>query len=186
MARSKVRFVLSKTVYALNLPLVSIFDLEEDIDRSPSKKETASLPLLESPQASRQKSHQRTRTPGGSGSGLPQSLSSLRPMSLPSPSNSRIVTPSESTVTSPKEESAPDSVISSPESVNPYFPRNEDDAMLKLVAAHTPSHRGLWDKDNGKALSMVMSEGDTKRGSASKNPVDSETASANDEIGEWI
>ena len=93
------------------------------------------------------------------------------------------MTPSESTVASPKEESAPGSVISSPESVNPYFVPNEDDAMLKLVAAHTPSHRGMWDKDNGKALRMVMGE-DTKHVSTSKNSTDSETASINDEIGE--
>ena len=84
------------------------------------------------------------------------------------------MTPSESAVTSPKEESAPESTVSSPESVNPYFAANEDDAMLKLVAAHTPSHRGLWDKGNRKALRMVMGEEDTKRVSASKNSVDSE------------
>lgn len=94
------------------------------------------------------------------------------------------MTPSESAVTSPKEESAPDSVVSSPESTNPYFPPNEDDAMLKLVAAHTPSHRGLWDKGGRKALRMVMGEEDTKRGSAVGNPIDSETTSVNDEIGE--
>ena len=171
-------------IYAQFSPLVSIFDLEEDIDRSPSKKETPSLPLLEQTQAPRQKSHQRSRTSGGSGSGLPQSLSSLRPISLPSSSSSRIVTPSESTVTTPKEESAPDSIISSPESVNPYFAPNEDDAMLKLVAAHTPSHRGLWDKDGGKALNIIMGEGDTKRVSAPKSLIDSEPTSINDEIGE--
>lgn len=165
------------------MPLVSIFDLEEDTDRSPSKKDAASLPLLELTQASRQKSHQRSRTPGGSGSGLPQSLSSLRPVSLPSTSNSQVVTPSESTLISPKEESAPDSMVGSPESVNPYFAPNEDDAMLKLVAAHTPSHRGLWDKGNRKALRMVMGEGDAKRGSAPENQIDTETASMNDEIG---
>jgi hypothetical protein len=73
-------------------------------------------------------------------------------------------------------------VVSSPESVKPYFAPNEDDAMLKLVAAHTPSHRGLWDKDSRKALRMVMGE----EVSASKNPIDSETASINDEIGGWL
>ena len=52
--------------------------------------------------------------------------------------------------------------------------------MLKLVAAHTPSHRGLWDKDNGKALKMIMGEGDTRRMST-----DSETASINDEMGKF-
>ena len=93
------------------------------------------------------------------------------------------MTPSESTVASPKEESAPGSVISSPESVNPYFVPNEDDAMLKLVAAHTPSHRGLWDKDR-MALRMVMGEEDIKRVSASKNSIDSEAASTDDEIGD--
>ena len=165
------------------LHLVSIFDLEEDTDRSPSQKEATPLPLLELSQASRQKSHQRSRTPGGSGSGLPQSLSSLRPISLPSTSNSRLVTPSDSTLTSPKEESAPDSVVGSPEPANPYFAPDEDDAMLKLVAAHTPSHRGVWDKGNRKALRMVMGEEDNKRGSTSEIPIDSETASINDEIG---
>jgi hypothetical protein len=175
--------ILKGCIYTQLSP-VSIFDLEEDIDRSPSKKETTSLPLLESPQAPRRESHQRSRNSGGSGSGLPQSLSSLRPISLPSPSNPQLLTPSGSTVASPKEESVPDSVVSSPESVNPYFPPNEDDAMLKLVAAHTPSHRGLWDKDNGKALRMVMGEGDTRRISVFKNSTDSETASANDEIGQ--
>jgi len=92
------------------------------------------------------------------------------------------VTPPDSTVSSPKEESAPDSVVSSPELVNPCFAPNEDDAVLKLVAAHTPSHRGLWDKHSGKALRVIMSEGDTKRVSASKNLTDSESA-INDEIG---
>lgn len=93
------------------------------------------------------------------------------------------MTPSESALISPKEESAPGSMVGSPESVNPYFAPNEDDAMLKLVAAHTPSHRGLWDKGNRKALRMVMGEGDAKRGSAPENQIDSETASINDEIG---
>jgi hypothetical protein len=144
-----------------------------------------SLPLLESPQA-RRDSHQRPRPPGGSGSGLPQSLSSLRPISLPSHLDSRLATPAESTVTSPKDESAPDSVMSSPESAKPYFAPNEDDAMLKLVAAHTPSHRGLWDKDNGKALRMIMSEEGTRGGSTSRIPIDNETASASDEIGERL
>ena len=55
--------------------------------------------------------------------------------------------------------------------------------MLKLVAAHTPSHRGLWDKESGMALRMIMGEGDTKRASASNNSIDSETASLTDEIG---
>lgn len=89
--------------------------------------------------------------------------------------------PSEPSAISPREESAPDSAISSlePELVNHHFTPDEDDAMLKLVAAHTPSHRGLWDKDNGKALRMIMSEGDTK----CKSPIDSETASINDETG---
>lgn len=95
------------------------------------------------------------------------------------------MTPSESTVTSPKEESAPDSVVSSPESVNPHFAPNEDDEILRLVAAHTPSHRGLWDKDNGRVLRMIMGE-DTKRVSASKGSMDSETASVDDEIGESL
>lgn len=93
------------------------------------------------------------------------------------------MTPSESTLVSPKEESAPDSVVSSPDSIKPYFPPNEDDAMLKLVAAHTPSHRGLWDKGDGKALRMVMGEGDTKGVFVARNSTDSETASINDEIG---
>lgn len=162
---------------------VSIFDLEEDGDRSSSKEGTTSLPLLELSQAPRQKSHQRSRSSGSSGSGLPQSFSSLRPISLPPPSNSRLVTPSESEVTSPKEEPTPDSVISSPELANNYYAPDEDQTMLKLVAAHTPSHRGLWDKDNGKALRTIMGEGDSKWGSSSKNPTDSETPLIDDEIG---
>ena len=167
------------------MSVVSIFDLEEDINRGPSKKETASLPFFETSQAQRQKSSQRPRNSGGSGSGLPQSLSALRPISLPSSSNSQLVTPSESTVSSPKQESAPDSMVGSPESVNPYFASNGNEAMLELVAAHTPSHRGLWDKDNGKVWSTIMGE-DTRRASASKNPIDGETASINDEIGGYI
>ena len=107
-------------------------------------------------------------------------------MSLPAPSTPQLVTSSEPTVASPKEESVPDSVVSSPEPANPYFSPDEDDAMLKLVAAHTPSHRGLWDKDNGRALRMVMGEGDSKRVSVSKNSTDSESASINDEIGQSI
>jgi len=95
------------------------------------------------------------------------------------------VTPSESTVTTPKEESAPNSTISSPDSVDPYFAPNEDDAILKIVAAHTPSHRGFWDKDGGKALNLVMGEQDNKRVSASRNLIDSESTSINDETGEY-
>ena len=167
----------------LYLFLVSIFDLEEDVDRSPSKEGTTSLLLLELSQVPRQKSHQRSRSSGGSGGGLPQSLSTLRPISLPSPSNSRLVTPSESAVTSPKEDSAPDSVIASPELANQHFAPNEDEAMLKLVAAHTPSHRGLWDRDRGKALRTVMGEGDTNWVSTPRNSTDSGATSASDEIG---
>lgn len=163
--------------------IVSIFDLEDDVDRTSSKEMT--LPLLELTQTPRQKLKQRSRSSGGSGSALPQSLSTLRPMSLPSPSGSRPVPPLDSSVTLSKEESALDSVISSPgpEAANHHLSPNEDDAMLKLVAAHTPSHRGLWDRDNGKALRMIMYEGDPKRIYASKSPIDSETASINDEMG---
>jgi hypothetical protein len=168
----------------LYLFLVSIFDLEEDIDRSSPKE--ATLPLLELSQAPRQKSHQRSRSSGGSGSALPQSLSSLRPTSLPSPSISRLVTPSEPSVTSPKEESVPGSVTPEPELTNHHLPPDEDDVMMKLVAAHTPSHRGLWDKDDGKALRMIMGEGDTRHLSASKSPIDSETASIDEELGRFI
>jgi hypothetical protein len=58
--------------------------------------------------------------------------------------------------------------------------------MLKIVAAHTPSHRGLWDKDNRKALRMIMGgEGDAKRIYASKSPIDSESASIDDESGRF-
>lgn len=161
---------------------VSIFDLEEDAGRTPSK-ETTPLPLLELTQTPRQKSHQRSRSSGGSASGLPQSLSSLRPISLPSHSNSRLATPSESAVTSPKEESAPDSAVGSHVAAKPHLSPDEDDAMMKLVAAHTPSHRGMWNKDNGKALRMIMGEGDANRAAASRNPTESETASVNDETG---
>lgn len=166
----------------LCLFVVSIFDLEDDIDPNPSKDETT-LPFLELTQAPRQ-SHQRSRSSGGSGSALPQSLSSLRPISLPSPSGSRLMSPPEHPVTSLKEESATDSLISSPESKLVNNP-GEDDAILKLVAADTPSHRGFWDKSNGKALRMIMDEGDTRHISASKSPIDSETASINDEIGRF-
>ncbi|KAF9780228.1 hypothetical protein BJ322DRAFT_1112896 [Thelephora terrestris] len=162
---------------------VSIFELEEDADRSPSEEEATSLPLLELSQVPRQKSHQRSRSSGSSGSGLPQSFSTLRPISLPSPSNSRFATPSESTVTSPKEESTPDSVVASPELPNQRFAPTEDEAMLKLVAAHTPSHRGLWDRDNGKALRMVMGEGDANWASSPRNQTESEAASTSDETG---
>lgn len=95
------------------------------------------------------------------------------------------MTPSESAVTSPQEDSVPDSVISSPEFANQPFSPNEDEAMLRLVAAHTPSHRGLWDKDNGKALRVVMGEEDTKRVPISKKSTDSEITSASDEIGKF-
>lgn len=170
----------------LYLSLVSIFDLEEDGDRSSSKGEATPLPLLELSQAPRQKSHQRSRSSGSSGSGLPQSFFSLRPISLPSPLNSRLVTPSESTVTSPKDGPTPDSVVSSPELASNHCAPDEDEAMLKLVAAHTPSHHGLWDKDNGKALRTIMGEGDSKWASSSNNPTDSEPASIDDGIGKFI
>lgn len=168
--------------------IVSIFDLEDDTGRSSSQEETTLPLLLEPSQAPRQKSHQRSRSSGASGPGLPQSLSSLRPISLPSPSGSRLLTDPESSVISPEEESVPEPVINPPESElsNRHFTSDGDDAMLKLVAAHTPSHRGLWDKDDGKALRMIMGEGDATRMSASKSSLDSETASINDETGRFI
>ena len=158
--------------------IVSIFDLEDDVDRSSSREE-ATLPLLETSQASRHKSHQRSRSSGGSGSALPQSLSSLRPASLPSPSGTRLVTPLDPSVALQKEEPVPDSVT--PEPADHHLAPNDDEAMMKLVAAHTPSHRGLWDKDDGKTLMMIMGEGDTKR----SYPIDSETASINEELGKF-
>lgn len=162
--------------------IVSIFDLEEDVDRS-SPHEAATLPLIEASQAPRQKSHQRLRSSGGSGSTLPQSLSSLRPTSLPSPSTSRLIAPPDPSVTLQKGEPIPDSVTREPEPADHHLTPDEDDAMMKLVAAHTPSHRGLWDKDDGKALMMIMGEGDSKPPYSIKSPIDSETASINDEKG---
>ena len=102
------------------------------------------------------------------------------------------MTPSESTVTSPKEESAPDSVISSPEIANKLSALNvvsdEDDAMLKLVAAHTPSHRGQWEKNGKRALRMIMGEDDNGNGHEypSDGTTDDETPSINDEIGKLM
>ncbi|KAH7912953.1 hypothetical protein BJ138DRAFT_1003417 [Hygrophoropsis aurantiaca] len=134
-----------------------IFDLEDGSDHEqPESTSHTNLPLLETPHILNRPT--RSRLPGSSK--LPPSLSSLRPTSLPVYSPLRSIIGDNHVTKSLKASSDLSAVSSTPcptQSSNhaePFDPQEEE--ILKLVAADTPSHRGAWRK-NSKAWQVFVS-----------------------------
>ncbi|KIK96136.1 hypothetical protein PAXRUDRAFT_826294 [Paxillus rubicundulus Ve08.2h10] len=130
-----------------------IFDWDDGSSEPESSDAAPALPLIENAQIP--SSRKRLRI--SNNAGLPASLSSLRPNSLPAYSTlqSKFI-----------EGAVPDNGVSHPTSPNtpseqarmadPEQFDPQEDEILKLVAANTPSHRGAW-KRNSKAWQTFVS-----------------------------
>ncbi|KDR84066.1 hypothetical protein GALMADRAFT_151088 [Galerina marginata CBS 339.88] len=141
-------------------------DLEETgkVEKSADEKHNT-LPLLEQP-VSRPS---RTRTTRPQNSAALEAFSSLRPSSLPNPSHIRpmrsqpgVDSSSQVILTMPRPPTAPQSepprTASSPSLTSP---NEHDAALLRLVAADTPSHRGAWTPES-KAWQAFTRRQDSK------------------------
>jgi hypothetical protein len=142
-----------------------IFDLDGESSDRDSSDAAPVLPFKEAPHIPRRRMRPRSSTSHG---GLPASLSSLRPTSLPayaalqahihqegstfgthSPPPERLYTERNRRTTGPGYP-APD-------------PQEEE--ILKLVAANTPSHRGAW-QPSSRAWQLFVSRRGGKHGVA--------------------
>ena len=131
-----------------------IFELEDEGGERDTSEGAPVLPFVDSVPASQR--HGRHRS--GSHAGLPASLSSLWPTSIPAHSGLR-----QRTVAANTRANGGDHISTSP--AGPSDERETDhdedvdqqeEEILKLVAAHTPSHRGAWKRD-GKAWKAFVS-----------------------------
>lgn len=124
-------------------------------------------------------------------SGLPSSLSALRPASLPMPSAMRPMLPqdrssgkkADSTLTSDDakrgekgKKSLEDSLTSPAEHPEEELDSREAE-ILKLVAAHTPSHRSAW-KKNSKAWQLFVSRQGKKKRNVDRIPEEDEDSTS--------
>ncbi|KIJ69811.1 hypothetical protein HYDPIDRAFT_104438 [Hydnomerulius pinastri MD-312] len=145
-----------------------IFDLEDGSSEPDSSDAAPVLPFIETSQVPLRRGRQRLSNHAG----LPASLSSLRPTSLPvySTLRSRIAegtatkqlrgsntnSPHPASPTSPNE----DARTEHPEHLDP-----QEEEILKLVAANTPSHRGAW-RRNSNAWHLFVSRQNGRDGTA--------------------
>lgn len=140
-----------------------MFELEDLEAEESSENSTNSKPTLqfvEQPQPPRPRKLRSQNT-----TGLPGSFSGLRPSSLPAPSHIRPPRSQHGSDTSttlslarPPPRPRP-SVSPSPDPPAPV--EAQDEAILKLVAADTPSHRGAW-KPGTKAWQTFVRRKDSK------------------------
>lgn len=140
-----------------------IFDLDGESSDRDSSDAAPVLPFKESLHIPRRRARLRNNT---SHVGLPTSLSSLRPTSLPAYASLQAqITKQDSTFIAP----APTSEQLHTECVRPTIeakaPDPQEQEILKLVAADTPSHRGAW-KPNSRAWQLFVSRQGGKNGSA--------------------
>ncbi|KAF8138844.1 hypothetical protein EV363DRAFT_1314955 [Boletus edulis] len=132
-----------------------IFDFEDASSDPESSDAALALPFVENAQSRRRGRHRVARH-----GALPESLSSLRPASLPAYSalqskDTRV--PTTSVSNSGRLPLTPPALLSQeaqseyPEELDP-----QEEEILKLVAANTPSHRSAW-KRNSKAWQLFVS-----------------------------
>lgn len=132
-----------------------IFDFEDASTDPESSDAAPTLPFIENTQARRRGRH-RVANLGA----LPASLASLRPTSLPAYSVLR----SRGTEEPTTRMSNSGTTATQPATLSPREPQSEypdqldpqEEEILKLVAADTPSHRGAW-KRNSKAWQLFVS-----------------------------
>ncbi|KIM57982.1 hypothetical protein SCLCIDRAFT_1219039 [Scleroderma citrinum Foug A] len=130
-----------------------IFELEEEGGERDTSEGPPVLSFVDSAPASQR--HGRHRS--GSHTGLPASLSSLWPTSLPAHSGLRQRTGIANTRANGGSRRSPSPVGRSDEREMDHDEDvdQQEEEILKLVAAHTPSHRGAW-KRNSKAWKALM------------------------------
>lgn len=140
-----------------------MFDLDGESSDRDSSDAAPVLPFKEVPYIPRRRVRVRNST---SHVGLPTSLSSLRPTSLPAYASLRAqITKQNSTsrTQAPTSEQLPTESIR--HSIEAEAPDPQEQEILKLVAADTPSHRGAW-KPNSRAWQLFVSRRGGKNGSA--------------------
>jgi len=136
-------------------PVELIFDLEDASSGLESSDAAPTLPFAENAQA-RCRGRSRIASLGA----LPALLSSLRPTSLP-PYSILHSKGTEEPTTSASNSSAlhtipPALLLQEARSEYPEQPDPQEEEILKLVAANTPSHRSAW-KRNSKAWKLFVS-----------------------------
>lgn len=140
-----------------------IFDLDGESSERDSSDAAPVLPFKEIPHIPRR----RARTRNSTGHvGLPTSLLSLRPNSLPAYASLQAQITKEDSAfrkQAPTSEQLHTECIR--HTVEAEVPGPQEQEILKLVAADTPSHRGAW-KPNSRAWQLFVSRQGGKNGSA--------------------
>jgi hypothetical protein len=140
-----------------------IFDLDGESSDRDSSDAAPVLPFKETLHIPRRRARPRN---GMSHIGLPTSLSLLRPTSLPAYASLQTqITKQDSTfrTQTPTSEQLHTERIRHSTEVEAPDPQEQE--ILKLVAANTPSHRGAW-KPNSRAWQLFVSRQDGKVSSA--------------------
>ncbi|KAH0840227.1 hypothetical protein J3R83DRAFT_1231 [Lanmaoa asiatica] len=132
-----------------------IFDLEDGTSDPESSDAAPALPFIENAQI-RRRGRYRVASLGT----LPASLSSLRPTSLPAYSVLHS-TPAKESATVESSSGAshatpPVLLLQEAQSEYPEQPDPQEEEILRLVAANTPSHRSAWKRDS-KAWQLFVS-----------------------------
>lgn len=142
-----------------------IFALE-DLDGVETEVQQGSLPFIDQPLV-RPTKPRRPRPPTN---GPHEAFSSLRPASLPNPSHMRPMRSQPGVDSSsqgimlnlPRASGSTDNTNILPRTAPTSAPLTENDAaLLKLVAADTPSHRGAWTPES-RAWQMFTRRQDSK------------------------
>ncbi|KAG2156435.1 hypothetical protein DEU56DRAFT_767046 [Suillus clintonianus] len=140
-----------------------IFDLDGESSDRDSSDAAPVLPFKEIPHIPRRRVRPRN---GTSHVGLPTSLSTLRPTSLPAYASLQVqLSKEESTgrTQAPISEQLHTQHIRRTVGAETSDPQEQE--ILKLVAADTPSHRGAW-RPNSRAWQLFVSRQDGKNGVA--------------------
>jgi len=143
-----------------------IFELEGESSDRDSSDAAPALPFKEAPHNPRRRIRPRSSTGQG---GLPASLSTLRPASLPAYASLQVqadITKEESTLRTNSPPPGHSDTERNRRIVEPGYPEAPDpqeEEILKLVAADTPSHRGAW-KPNSRAWQLFVSRQGGKNG----------------------
>lgn len=122
--------------------------MEDGASDFDSSDAAPTLPFVENAQARRRGRHRIANL--GS---LPESLSSLRPTSLPAYSvlQPKVAEERATSIRNSVATQSQDAQTEYPEQLDP-----QEEEILKLVAANTPSHRSAW-KRNSKAWQLFVS-----------------------------
>ena len=153
--RTRVRVGLVLVFRQLTTPVELIFDLEEASTNPEFSDVAPTLPFIENAQT-RGRGRHRIANVGA----LPAALSALRPTSLPAYSvlQSRDIEEPATRVSNSGASPAtpPVLLLHEAESEYPEQLDPQEEEILKLVAANTPSHRSAW-KRNSKAWQLFVS-----------------------------